>query len=470
MRARTRTAVLMLLVLAVGTIGAAPAGAADGVASSDTASAAALTVAVPPSGGTGTLDASADRPDIIVVMLDDLGYLEDDRVLSRLPNIRQLWLRDGLRLRRMYDETPLCCPARATFLTGQHTLRHGVIRNDASLFDPRKTIAVALRKAGYHTVQVGKYLNGYKGGTPPGWDHASMVRGITTARFLRDGEFVRYDPVYVDEAIRMQAVDWVEEAPSDQPLFMWVATSAPHVCPKKDGLCYEPLVMARDRGASACAGVGRFKPPSYRTWPKPRPFPRQMPDWPTGWKLRSICESLLVVDRMVEDLAAAQAERGRPAWLILMSDNGMSWGQKGFPQKHVPTATRMPMYVKGPGVDAGATDALLSNIDIAPTLAAIGGTTLPKASGRSFLPLLRGQSFTARSAVLELQTRPSPTRPPYWTAVRTRDWHYIRWSTGRRELYRVRDDPWELRNLITRYPEKAAKLETRRKRLLKASK
>ncbi len=329
---------------------------------------------------------------------------------------------------------------------------------------------MALQGSGYHTVQVGKYLNAYKGGTPPGWDHASMVRGLKTAGFMRDGQHVTYDPLYVDDAIRIQAVDWVEEAPTDKPLFMWAATSAPHVCGEEGALCYKPRVMAQDRRAPACAGIGTFKPPNYRTWPRPRPFPRAMPNWPAGWKLKPICESLLVVDRMVGQLAAAQAARGRPAWLILVSDNGMSWGQKGFPQKHVPTATRMPMYVAGPGVTPGVTNALLSNIDIAPTIAAMGRTTLPLANGRSFLPLLRGEPFAARGEVLELQTRPSPTRSPYWTAVRTRDWHYIRWADGRRELYRVRDDPWELRNLITRRPTKAAQLEARRKQLLRQSK
>ena len=60
-------------------------------------------------------------------MVDDLGYLQDDRVLERLPNIRELWLEGGLRFERMYDQTPLCSPSRVSMLTGKNTLDHGVV-------------------------------------------------------------------------------------------------------------------------------------------------------------------------------------------------------------------------------------------------------------------------------------------------------------------------------------------------------
>ena len=118
---------------------------------------------------------------------------------ERLPNIQRLWRAGGMRLRQMYDETPLCCPARATFLTGRHTFHHGVTRNDGDLLDPATTVAVALHDAGYHTIQTGKYLNGYDGVRQPiGWDHTSIVRSLLHANFWRDGEVVTYRPEYVD--------------------------------------------------------------------------------------------------------------------------------------------------------------------------------------------------------------------------------------------------------------------------------
>ena len=110
----------------------------------------------------------------------------------------------------MYDETPLCCPARATFLTGRHTFHHGVTRNDGDLLDPATTVAVALHDAGYHTIQAGKYLNGYDGDRQPvGWDHTAIVRSLGTATYWRDGQLVTYRPEYVDAATGRQAVDWI---------------------------------------------------------------------------------------------------------------------------------------------------------------------------------------------------------------------------------------------------------------------
>ena len=75
-----------------------------------------------------------NKPDDIVIIVDDLGAI-DDRILERLPNIRSLFLQGGLQFNDAYSETPLCCPGRASFLTGQHTAHHGVTVNDARLLE-----------------------------------------------------------------------------------------------------------------------------------------------------------------------------------------------------------------------------------------------------------------------------------------------------------------------------------------------
>jgi N-acetylglucosamine-6-sulfatase len=194
-----------------------------------------------------------------------------------------------------------------------------------------------------------------------------------------------------------------------------------------------------------------------------------MPPWPRGWRLREVCESLLVVDRTVGQLAAAQAERERPALFILMSDNGMSWGQKGFSLKHTPPATRAPFYVAGTGVSPGSSEALLSKIDIAPTLAEAAGVDLPWADGASFLPLLRGEPFSGREELLEVMPGSDEIGYVGWSAVRTPDARFIRWDDGKRELYDLAADPWELANLARAEPEWAAEMETRLDALLAAS-
>ena len=94
---------------------------------------------------------------------------------------------------------------------------------------------------------------------------------------------------------------------------------------------------------------------------------------------------------------------------------------------------------------------------------------LPGADGTSFLPLLRGEPFTGRSSILELQTTAHPVARVYWAAIRTRSWHFIRWSSGRRELYRRNADPWELDNRIKADRAKAKELEAKLDALLEAS-
>jgi choline-sulfatase len=193
-----------------------------------------------------------------------------------------------------------------------------------------------------------------------------------------------------------------------------------------------------------------------------------MPDFPDGWPLVPICESLLVVDRMVGEIVEAQAARGRPAYFVLMSDNGMAWGQKSFPQKHVPPSTRLPFYLAGPGIEPGVTDAFLSNVDVGPTLAALGGASLD-GDGSPFLPLDEAAADDPDRELLEIMPADPDGFYDGWAAIRTPELRYIRWDSGARELYDVVADEWELENLVDVRPEDAERLDARLDELLEAS-
>jgi arylsulfatase A-like enzyme len=405
-------------------------------------------------------------PDIILVTVDDLGYLPDDRVLERLPNITRLWVDGGLRLTSMYDQTPLCSPSRASMLTGKNTLDHGVVRNDPRPLDASETIAVALQSAGYETLMAGKYLNRYDGSTvPPGWDHAVILRSEERSSFWEDGELIRHPGRSSDDVIRQAAVRGVKRAPLDKPLLAWAAPGAPHVCESAGRQCYEPEVMPRDEGARECARLAPSRPPSYTIRTNPREA-RDMPPWPRGWRLRRVCESLLVVDRMVGQLATAQARRGRPVLFLFLSDNGMSWGQHGFSLKHTPPATRSPFYAAGSGIEPRSSEALVSKIDIAPTLAEIAGVEMPGAAGTSFLPLLEGRAFGGGLELLEVMPASHDEGYQGWSALRTPDRRFIRWDDGQRELYDLAADPWERRDLLADEPQVAVEMEARLDELL----
>lgn len=414
----------------------------------------------------------AGAPDIVVVMVDDLGFLPREQVLERLPAIRELWLRGGVRFTEMHDESPLCGPSRANLLTGKHTLRHGMLRNDPRDLDDSETIAVALDEVGYDTLLIGKYLNHYDGSVvPPGWDHAFIGRTGSEAVFWDDGELVRLRGRDGDDVIRQEAVRSVRRAPKDAPLFALVSPSVPHVCDLGGRQCHIPEVMARDQGARACRSVKPFRPPTYTVRTNRREV-REMPDWPRGWRLQEVCEAMRIVDRTVRGLVNAQAERGRDAYFIFLSDNGMAWGQRGFTLKHTPPSTRSPFLVAGPDLEPGETAALASKIDIAPTIAALAGTSLPWADGNDLAPLLRapaGERAAMAGRTEQLEVMPPSSGYVGWNALRTAEWRFVRWDDGRRELYDLVADPWGSRDRVRREVEVAAQMEARLDEMLAAS-
>jgi N-acetylglucosamine-6-sulfatase len=397
------------------------------------------------------------RPDIVVVMVDDLGAI-DERILERLPNIRELFLENGLRFDSAYSETPLCCPGRASFLTGLHTRKHGVVVNRATLLDPSRTVATALHDAGYYTIMAGKYLNypdQLVDKTPDGWDRAAILRtwlgNIWSSWWVQDRA---EEAGYHDRYLQQRALRWLERAPSSQPVFMWLASRAPHW---SQSTATGPIqgrrqpwradVERRYLNDSRCDGLDAWKPANY-AWDKR----------PDGFPLGRICRSLLTVDQMIGKLRAEMNRQGRnPVWMFT-SDNGMAWGVDGYPLKNVPQAGRLPLYVAGRDVVRGSTDALVSNIDFGPTLARLGETSMPWADGRSFVPLLRGRSG-GRSWMLEDHPRGGYTglgaSGPWW-GIRTPDWHLVEWNGT--HLYDLQADPLEQTDVHDQYAEQVSRL------------
>ena len=106
-----------------------------------------------------------------------------------MPRVRELIGSRGATFPTSVTNWPLCCPSRATYLTGQYAHNHGVLGNKAPLggfgrLDTTRTLPVWLNRAGYYTAHIGKFLNGYESspvGVPPGWSewHGSK----TTYRF-----------------------------------------------------------------------------------------------------------------------------------------------------------------------------------------------------------------------------------------------------------------------------------------------
>ena len=184
---------------------------------------------------------AAAKPNVVVVMTDD-QTLEQMRAL---PRTRKLIGTQGVKFKRFYVTDPLCCPSRATFLTGQYAHNTGVISNGGpnalAALDEDDTLGVWLQRAGYRTAFVGKYLNGYglddPEQVPPGWSEWRALLEPSAQDYFdydlnEDGVVTHYGTAPEDYKTRVLghlAVDAIRHAArGDRPLFLYVGFNAPH--------------------------------------------------------------------------------------------------------------------------------------------------------------------------------------------------------------------------------------------------
>ena len=174
-------------------------------------------------------------------------------------------------------------------------------------------------------------------------------------------------------------------------------------------------------------------------------------------------ETLQTVDDMVGNLLRTLGEMGRleNTYVFYLTDNGFLLGEHRLKGKWLPyeESISTPLIVRGPGVEAGSTQALASNVDLAPTIAELASAEPPHdPDGRALTPLLEGRDPTWRDAAL-LETRGGPA--PDWTGVRTERYSYVEYKTGEKELYDLEADPYQLENLAGQRPEEQAALSAR---------
>jgi len=420
---------------------------------------------------------AAPRPNIVLVVTDDL----DVPTTLELPRLPDLMANRGLTFTRAYAAQPLCGPSRASILTGQYSHNHGVVDNEpptqgfvAFRRHEAQSLGPWLKAAGYRTSLVGKYINGYAWGTgtdyiPPGWDD---WYGHLTA--TEDGRYYNYwvndngkverfgerPEDYSADVETRRAVRFIREAAGrPEPLFLYLGPQAPHV----------PSTYAERHGSDFPRGLAprvpsfnlgdvTLKPSWVRQLPLMSEADIELADRLQRFRLRS----LRAVEEMVESVLLALAETGRAenALLVFTSDNGLLMGQqRAVRRKANPyeESAGIPLIVRGPGVPVGRTDALVLTIDLAPTLLELAGAPVPDSvDGRSLVPFLRGAP--PASWRTEVLIENGDTR-----SLRTPEWMYNHQDTEEFELYDMRADPYQVKNLYrTAQP---ALLESLRKRM-----
>jgi len=408
---------------------------------------------------------SDDRPNLVLIVTDDQRW----DTLFAMPNVRHLLADHGVTFSNAFVTTPVCCPARSSILTGEYSRHTGVLDNEgpnggALAFDDRSSLATWLSGAGYETALVGKYLNEYpqlgQCYIPPGWtDWNAIATGPFDHYYnysvSENGRLVPYGSQpqdYQTTVLTHLATSFVQQA--ERPFFLYFAPSAPHRpanAPAADDAYYTPPPP--------------FHPPSYdehNTSDKPwngnvPPIDAAKAQEIAGIRTHQLA-SLRALDRAIGQLVAAIRAKGALGNTVIAftSDNGFLWGEhrlisKGWPYEEsirVPMVFRVPWVPQGEGTTNGD---LALNIDFASTFSQLAGIQpgLPQ-DGRSLVPLLHGRNVPWRHAFdVEWLGRDISSHggtAPY-EGIRTRRYVYVRYTNGWRELYDLKTDPYELRNL-----------------------
>jgi arylsulfatase A-like enzyme len=417
-----------------------------------------------------------ERPNVVVLMTDD-QTLESMRVMG---GVRRTLAEGGTTFTRSFVSFALCCPSRATFLTGQYAHNHGVFGNRPPTggygrLDTAETLPVWLERAGYRTMHVGKFLNRYgldrpPTEVPPGWDdwHASvdpLTYQYYGTMLNENGSLHTYPGRYSTDLYARKAEALIRRAADDErPFFLFVGFLAPHAGGPRElddpvGLA-TPVPAARHRELFAAEPL----PPQVRAafserdmsdkpaYLRARPpiAPEQEEAIEENYRQR--LESLLAVDEAVVSIIRTLRTEDEldNTLVIFTSDNGFFHGEHRMPSEKMlayEPSIRVPLVMRGPGVPAGAERRqLVTNADLAPTILDVADATPTKPQdGSSLLPLLANPRLEwGRDLLIEGTDGFTVVA---FEAIRTYRYLYVEYVTGERELYDLERDPHELRSV-----------------------
>jgi N-acetylglucosamine-6-sulfatase len=409
-------------------------------------------------------NAQQKRPNIVVIDTDDQNV--SDMFVMR--HTLSLLAAHGTTFRNSYVSYPLCCPSRATFLTGQYAHNHHVLTDQRFTdLDSSNTLPVWLKRSKYRTAMVGKYLNGYgvldPRQIPPGWKQwFALTGGTEQKRYgyqLNENGKVRYygrtPGNYIDYVLGAKVNGLLKAwAPSPKPFFIYYNPNNPH------GEKGTPVWSTRDpEPAPQYLGyVGDAQAPRYPNFDESNVSdkPKQIREIPRlsdteiadiDRRYRGRIESLLSVDDEVKKIVKLVRKYGdkRKTFFVFTSDNGLELGAHRIEFKDYlyEEGERVPLIIRGPGVPQNTTrDQLVANIDLAPTIVGITRAQPGRVmDGINLLPLTRDPSV-ANNRTLLFESFDIGS-----FGVRQGPWSYNIYSDGDDELYNLNDDPYQLTNL-----------------------
>lgn len=431
----------------------------------------ALALAVPTRAG--------GQPDILLILTDDQRW---DTIgglcapVACMPTVKNQIQAKGVRFSNAFATTPLCCPSRASLLTGLYAHNHQVWTNDYPRGGARKfydlgleakTLAVWLHGAGYRTALVGKWLNDYAAllesipfHVPKGWSQwfafVAPPKSYYNFQVIDAGEDRTAQILsfssgeYATDVLTQRAVEIVDSTLPDQPLFLYLVPNAPHggaVPAPQDATKFATLKIPHSPAWNE-ADVND-KP----LWVARLPRFTDADGTRMDNFARRQLETLQAVDRMVKAVLDAFAANGRSNLVVVFtSDNGLMWGEHRILKEKdcvYEECIRIPLIIRVPGIASRVESKIVALMDLAPTLAIIGGAVPPTTNARDLGPLLRDPATLWRDDLLIENIGKEPKyADKEFSAVRTAAHIYVEYKNGDVELYDLRKDPLQLNNVV----------------------
>jgi arylsulfatase A-like enzyme len=368
------------------------------------------------------------HPNIVLIMTDDQN-------VDSLPVMRKLMaFPEGswINFTNAYANHSICCPARATVLTGQYARTTGVTGNDqGEHLDDTNTLPVWLDKAGYQTGLIGKYLNGFpwdKGAeyVPPGWD-SFKTKGLGGVN-----------------GFTKEAVNFINTA--NEPFFLYLAFLAPHHPAK-------PLATYADADVYLPPDPPNFNEADVSDKPA---WVRELPLFSQStidiWHTERIASqrALLGVDDGIQQIVEALTAKDQldNTMIIFMSDHGFSWGAHRHLLKECvyEECSKFPLLIRFPNLTENREESrLVSNVDLAATMADYAGVSpeLPQ-EGKNLVPLITNIATDWKEEILLEREGIGKFA---FDGIRVPGWKYVEYANGDKELYDLSADPYELQNL-----------------------
>lgn len=395
------------------------------------------------------------KPNVLFLLTDQwrlqaLGYAGNRQV--RTPHIDRL-AGESVNFKHAISGYSVCCPWRASLLTGQYPLRHGVIVNDVPISSSPVGLGDAFKAAGYRTGFIGKWHvdgQGRRSYIPPerrlGFDYFKALECShdynESAYYAHDDADMRFWEGYDVFAQTEDALQFIQAGKSEQPFMLTLSWGPPHnpyeTAPPAYRALYDPdEIELRENVPPSMAAEAREDLAGYYAH----------------------CSA---IDKSVGDILAALEARdlAEDTVLVFASDHGDMLGSQGMTRKQKPweESIRVPFLLRYParyGRHAQETEAFLNAHDIMPTLLGVCGLPIPESvEGRDFSPVLEGNARPNEAALLACfhpfgeWSRNVGGRE--YRGIRTARYTYCRSLDGPWLLYDNDSDPYQQENLIDR--------------------